>query len=523
MAPLLLLLDLLGTVGSSAMAPAACGGLGDANDWLTEGCHVPSTFAQTALPDGSTQFALSNGIVSRTLIANRSTGLLTTVSIMTMADKAEKLTPAHPAPETMFSVNSVNVLAGGMAASDASDTRPRAKFVAARSSTGDVRAGGFHWVPGSRGSNPNTAWPPKGVHAEFDHALPCASINAGGGSDRFLLVTTVLELYDQTASFGRRVRLSHNCSAPLFVFNMSVSALNVARDRDITPATDAAVSHGSMISDGPHTAYHANSFLPIDPALPAGAFGPGLSQWTAEEPPFESYFVAETVFDVPYQRVQDAPSRGMQRYGLIGARMTRTLSPQVEQSPVKVSGYCTGGVRVPPPDQQAGSVGAWCYDAEGTAATKALLAQCIDAGVEMFVFPQNMNNTWRSLVANEFPSAANTSWMKAIVDFAHAGGVEVGAYQLLLNARSATAPNQCAPSDAASLPNVGYDCQDPATRLPDHKGGREKCKGGPGCSALCGATAFYDKMEASMHAWWRATVSHPIPPSNPQSTTLPDV
>jgi hypothetical protein len=123
----------------------------------------------------------------------------------------------------------------------------------------------------------------------------------------------------------------------------------------------------------------------------------------------------------------------------------------------------------------------------------------------MFVFPQNMNGTWRSMVGNEFPTEANTTWMKSMVDIAHKGGVEVGAYQLLLNARSATAHNQAAPHDAASLPNAGYDCMDPETKLPDHKHGKANCKGGSGCSAMCGATEFYDKMEASMHAWWKAT------------------
>ena len=37
---------------------------------------------------------------------------------------------------------------------------------------------------------------------------------------------------------------------------------------------------------------------------------------------------------------------------------------------------------------------------------------------------------------------SNTSWMAANVSFAHAGPIEVGAYQLLLNARSASALNQ---------------------------------------------------------------------------------
>ena len=102
--------------------------------------------------------------------------------------------------------------------------------------------------------------------------------------------------------------------------------------------------------------------------------------------------------DVPFALPSSAKNgtRGFSRYGLIGARMTRTLSPQLEQNPIKVSGYCTGGRAVPPPDGQAGSQGAWCYDEEGTTATKRLLAECAEAGVEMFVFPQ-VSTTSKSL------------------------------------------------------------------------------------------------------------------------------
>lgn len=121
-----------------------------------------------------------------------------------------------------------------------------------------------------------------------------------------------------------------------------------------------------------------------------------------------------------------------------------------------------GCVQAPPPDSVPGSVGSWCYDEEGTAGLEALIAQCGEAGVEMIVVPQNINGTWRSMIANEFPSTTNTSWFKRIVTFAHAVGIEMGTYQLLLNARSATAINQCAPADAVDLPGAGYDTMDPA-------------------------------------------------------------
>eukprot|EP01047_Picozoa_sp_COSAG01_P041598 COSAG01_NODE_3579_length_5913_cov_14.430513_5_plen_244_part_00 len=222
-----------------------------------------------------------------------------------------------------------------------------------------MRAGGFHWVPGARGSNPHTAWPPRGVHVEFEHALRCEDISAAGGAatsgtaepgwwlgGRMLVATVVVELYDETASFGRRLRLTHNCTQALYVFNLSVSLIGGARDRDITTHTDASVSTGRQIRD-PYDStvvLVGTGHLPCDPSASPQTpnFGPGLSDWRSGDPAYESFFVAETVHDVPYEQANSpgwSPAnftRGFRRYGLIGARMTRVLSPQCEQNPIKV-------------------------------------------------------------------------------------------------------------------------------------------------------------------------------------------
>jgi hypothetical protein len=262
------------------VAGSSCGGLGDANDWLTAGCPTHASISQGILSDGSTAFVVANGIISRTLVANKSTGLLCTTSIAVLSPFTEKSNTAWPAPETAFNVNGVDLIVGGPGAYNLSDTRPRAKFVGMRSSVDSMKAGGFHWVPGARGSNPNTAWPPKGVHVEFDHAAKCSDVNAGATG--VVLTTTVLELYDQTSSFGRRVKLDHNCSSPLFVFNMSICMLSVARDRDITWRQDAAVATGRRVHDpyvgidGRHWMYASIGYLA--PAMLAN-YGPGLSKW----------------------------------------------------------------------------------------------------------------------------------------------------------------------------------------------------------------------------------------------------
>ena len=492
---------------------AICGGEGDAADWLTAGCAVESSVTETVLVDGSRSYAISNGIVSRTLVANKSTRLLATTSVQMLAENAtEKL--AAIAPEVMMVVNGRPLVVGGPSP-DPGDDRARGFFAGVRIYN-RTEAGKFHWVPGSRGSDPGGAWPPRGVRAEFDHIADCAHMHAGSG----LLTTTVsVELYDETSAFGRRVRMHHNCTEAVFVFNMSLSLLALNDSHAITVEGAGDVSRAGIAQGeeawGSWGPFYTSQFFGITGwhspyPLEGTAFGPGLSNWRADDEEFESYFVAEVVHEsTPFVNI-NAMTRveyltGMEnRYGLIDARMLRVLAPQTEQNPVKVAAVCIGGHKHPPPDGQPGSVGSWCYDEEGTAGIKALLEQCADAGVETLVFMQNMNNTWRSFVANEFPTAYNTSWLESLVKIANDANIEVGTYQLLLDARSATAINQCAPSNAASLPNSGFDAMDPITRLPCHNANQSQCTGGPACCSLCAGTEFYDQMEASMLRWWEA-------------------
>ena len=492
---------LFATCAVAALASQWCGAAGTAADWLVTGCAIRSSVvAAPRGDDGSVAVTLSNGVVSRTLIANASTGLAATTSFSMLGE--ELLRTDVLAPEVLLAVNGVGVVVGGDAA-PASDTRPRARFAGFRAPLPPL-AGGFHWVPGSRGSDPNGAWPPRGVAAEFDHALGCAAV--GAGPTGTIVATVRMELYDETSAFGRRVRLAHNCSAPLYVGNLSVSVYLPAHDRAITTATDASVAAVRLLPDPARAGvrYYTNGHIST-PGL--RDFGPGLSDWRGggggSGGGYESYFVAEVAHDVPFDPAP--PQRGFGRYGLADARAARVLAPQTEQAPIRVGGVCVGGRAVPPPDGVGGSAGSWCYDEEGRNGTLSLLRQCASAGVEIFTFPQNMNGTWRAFVGNEFASAANVSWLRATVGVAHAAGIEVGTYQLLLNARSATALNQAAPPDAATLPNRGFDCMDPGTRLTCHNHGRAGCAGGPGCCAMCGATDFYSGLEASVLAWWRAT------------------
>jgi len=200
----------------------------------------------------------------------------------------------------------------------------------------------------------------------------------------------------------------------------------------------------------------------------------------------------------------------MGEFGLESARMWRTLAPQTEQFPITANAMCTGGSTAsgafPPGDPRTGS---WCYDAEGSAGLSALITQAASLGFEAVDVSLNMNNTWRSQVGVEFQSASNTSWFAGMVALAKGLGMELGAYDLLRNARSATAPNQCAPEDAATLPLHWFDDQDLppplGTGLTCHNGGDASCRGGPGCCSLCAASEFYDALEASIFQFWEGT------------------
>lgn len=294
------------------------------SNWLTQPCATPSTLAFNA---SASTFTLSNGIVSRTLLLDAAQQL-STVSLRSEASGQEKLRAV--VAEAALEINGALALVGG-----SNTTNLRFKFATHR--LGTPVAGGFAFSPGSRGSRAGKPWPPSGVRAEFDHVLPCAAVGAGEGAAQHITATVVYELYDATSAFGKRLLLRHNCTAPLFVFNMSVSLLALARDLGVETFTDASIAEA--VVDGtdapaPGVGVWGTRFLPIaashshDSALPA--YGPGLSFFTSADS-FTSFLCVEVVHDA--ERAGGA-AHGMSEFGLESARMWRTLAPQTEQFPV---------------------------------------------------------------------------------------------------------------------------------------------------------------------------------------------
>ena len=317
----LLVRFLLFQVLLSVGAGAACTGVGDATtDWLVAGCEGPSTFEVT--DDGST-FLLKNDIVERTFSVED--GILATHGLSMLGKQYLKGT----SPETYFEVNGVDVVVGGEPPQD-DDVRPRFTYGGYRSSPDNVSAGGFHFVPGARASRAHVAWPPRGMHVEFEHVLACDKVEAGDEGQ--LTLTVMYELYDGTSGFSKRLRLEHTCVEPLYVFNMTVSVLNIA-DKTVSFNTDAQVAEGGM-----EQGLHLNRFKKVAPGVLHG-YGPGLSNFVAGEV-FESFLSTEVVHEASYP---SGPQRGMTRYGLESSRFSRTVTPQIEQNPILLQAVCVGG------------------------------------------------------------------------------------------------------------------------------------------------------------------------------------
>jgi hypothetical protein len=483
---------------SALQCDALCTGRGDSlHDWLVAGCTNASSFSQTKALDGSTVYTVSNGIVTRDLTHNATTNTLsTTAVIMTANQTATRLVDAV-VPEASFTVNGVAVQLGGLAGQI--EGAHIASFSAVRSGL-PAAAGEFSWIPGVRGSNPNAAWPPKGSRVEFDHALACATVHAdgsgvSGGGDEWMIMTVPYEQYEGTSGFSRRVTLTHNCTgAPLKIANICVAYLGLIELGYVEFVTDseAGSARSTRLADGTR------------PEAMEAWSGWGQTLGVGES--YRSFLVAEIFHSTA--RVDPAALGGVDRYARESARFWRLVTPQIEQMIVYVQGICTGGNDVYPADGNDGTVGYWCYDDEGTEGIKFLIDQTKEMAADMLVFGQNMNQSWRSMIGPEFNSQANLTWFANLVARAHntSGGqhaVEVGVYQLLLNARSASALNQVAPGNAFDLADHWFDAMDSKTGLPDHNGGKGTCNGGPSCSSLCAGTTFYQQMKATMLDFWR--------------------
>eukprot|EP00040_Diaphanoeca_grandis_P013675 m.69130 g.69130 ORF g.69130 m.69130 type:complete len:822 (-) comp24054_c0_seq2:107-2572(-) len=474
---------------------SVCTGRGDSTrDWLVAGCSDGSNFSSSSVSDGNVVYTLSNGIITRELTHFATTNTLSTTAIRMTANQTTANLVTTVVPEASLMINGMQVQVGGVAGQIKGSRITTYRSV--RSGMSAV-AGGYTWIPGVRGSNPNAAWPPRGSRVEFDHVLLCGAVVADGADNEWITFTVHYEQYDGTSGFSRGVAVLHNCSsASLFIANINVAYLALVNDGHVEfqSDTDASLTKSTLLTDGTRSK--------VQTSYDTTEQGMNLTAGQS----YQSYLVAE-IFHSTFQWDQDALG-GVDRYARESARFWRLVTPQIEQMVVYVQGICVGGNKKYPEDGSDGSVGYWCYDDEGTQGMQVLIDQTKEMKTDMLVFGQNMNQSWRSMVGPEFNSQANLTWFSKLVARAHntsdgQHSVEVGVYQLLLNARSASALNQVAPGNAFALPNHWFDAMDPHSSLPDHNQDKDTCKGGPSCASLCAGTSFYQNMKTSMLEFWK--------------------
>eukprot|EP01046_Picozoa_sp_COSAG06_P008220 COSAG06_NODE_413_length_16040_cov_8.901386_6_plen_461_part_00 len=393
-----------------------CGGEGDPSaDWLVTPCGIPASFSRPT----PASFVLRNGIVKRTLTVDPATNALATTGLISEVTGVDKLAsgsspPPPPLAEAELSINGVNVAVGGPNATVLAPGTVQLTFSGGVRHSAETIAGNFSFTPGSRGTRKDRSWPPKGVHAEFDHVGPCAALNAGPSGT--VTVTLVYELYQGISAFSKRLLLSHSCEQELFVFNMSV---HLAPHRNTRTGIVEMIADGqpgmflkgtALSGDGSNINAAAYEAVAQDLALDS-RYGPGLSHFAAGAT-FASFLVLELIHDAngPEPGVSEAAG-GAGRFLLETSAAQRTVSPQVEQFPIQMEAVCAGGV-----DGSSGTGGAaagmWCYDSKGTEGIYELIDQ-VSEGAETYAFFEPLLHVLKTII---LPRQAWDNHMKSSRD-----------------------------------------------------------------------------------------------------------
>jgi hypothetical protein len=249
-------------------------------------------------------------------------------------------------------------------------------------------------------------WPPPGATLDFHYRGPDAST-------RDVAVTVHYELYDGLPVLGKWVSLENRSSQSVTVDSLSTEVLAVV---EAESAVDARESNRWRLP--PIAVMSDYSFGGMDPVTSSR-----VTQWLADpeyrtQVHYERKTPALLVCRPPlgpgaelrpgqnlqsfrsYLVVQDSDDR--ERQGLTLRRAQRALAPWITENPIMMHAR--------------------------TAETKAFRAavdQCAETGFEMIIY------TFGSGLNMENEDPAYLSRIKADVDYAHARGVEVGAYSLL--------------------------------------------------------------------------------------------
>lgn len=383
------------------------------NDWLVHPFCQPASVTET-----DNRIVLDNGLIRRTFVTSPN---FATVDFTNQITDSSLLRGIKP--EALLTINGDEYAVGGLKGqpdyaylnSDwiADLTNDENAFQFREYQVGEPETR-YPWV--KRRSATASVYPPEGVKLTVVFSPP-PSVDA-------LEVRLHYELYRGIPVLSKWITLHNDGQKPVQIDALSceILAVNEQEKHRLHVESDYAFSRMETTQWGPDADYLTQvDYRYQMPLLMTSHYplGPGISLQPGDS--FQSFRTFEILHD----------SDERERTGLARRKMYRTLAPQVTENPILMH------VRSADPD-----------------AVRLAIDQCTEVGFDMVIM------TFGSGFNIESEDPEYIARMKALADYAHGKGVQLGGYTLMCASRG-----------------VGddFNCIDPETGKPGSRFGQSAC------------------------------------------------
>ena len=383
------------------------------NDWLVQPFNQPAS-----VEDRDNQLILSNGLIRRTFVTSPN---FATVDYTNQIRESSLLRGIKP--EALLTINGNEFEVGGLKGQPdyayldsnwiAELTSNENAFQFREYRIGEPEAH-YPWVRNRPATS--SVYPPEGVKLTVVFSPPPAV-----GS---LEVSVHYELYQGIPVLSKWLTLHNAGEKPIHIDALSceILAVNEQEKHRLHVESDYAFSRMETTQWGPDADYLTQVDYNYQmPLLMTSHYplGPGVNLQAGES--FQSFRTFEILHD----------SDDRERNGLTRRKMYRTLAPQVTENPILMH------VRSADPD-----------------AVRLAIDQCAEVGFEMVIM------TFGSGFNIESEDPEYIAKMKALADYAHRKGIQLGGYTLMCASRGVGAD---------------FNCIDPETGEPGSRFGQSAC------------------------------------------------
>ena len=383
------------------------------NDWLVRPFEQPAS-----VDESGNQLTLSNGLIQRTFVTSPD---FATVDYANQTTDTSILRGVKP--EAIITINGQQFEVGGLKGQPdyaylnpnwiADLIRDDDAFQFREYCVGKIEAH-YPWIRKRYAAS--TVYPPEGLTLTVEFAPPPCIDN--------LRVSVHYELYQGIPALSKWISIRNESQKPIQIdaLTCEIIAVNEQEKHRLHVESDYAFCGMETTQWGPdadyktQVDYHYQMPLLMTSTYP---LGPGVMVQSGET--FESFRTFQILHDTDDH----------ERKGLARRKMYRTVAPQVTENPILMH------VRNADPD-----------------AVRLAIDQCAEVGFEMVIM-----TFWSGFdIESEEPQYIAT--MKALTDYAHNKGVELGGYTLMCASRSV---------------GEDFNCIDPDTRESGSKFGQSAC------------------------------------------------